>query len=56
MLHLLTNITPVPLHQPIIGSVRRLNATVTPELEEIIVKAMEHDPDKRFQSAGEMDS
>ena len=54
LLHLLTNITPVPLHQPIIGSVRRLNATVTPELEEIIVKAMEHDPDKRFQSAGEM--
>jgi tRNA A-37 threonylcarbamoyl transferase component Bud32 len=54
LLHLLTNMTPVPLHQPAVGSVRRLNATVSPELEAVIIKAMEHDPDKRFKTAEAM--
>lgn len=54
LLHLLTNMTPVPLHQPTVGSIRRLNATVSPELEAVIIKAMEHEPDKRFKTAEAM--
>lgn len=54
LLHLLTNITPVPLHQPTVGSIRRLNVTVSSDLEQVIIKAMEHDPDKRFQTANDM--
>lgn len=51
LLHLLTNITPIPLHQPTPGSIRRLNPTVSTELENIIIKCMEHDPDQRYQTA-----
>lgn len=54
LLHLLTNITPVPLHQPTVGSIRRLNVTVNSDLEHVIIKAMEHDPDKRYQTANDM--
>ena len=51
LLHLLTNITPIPLHQPTIGSIRRLNPTVNADLEAIVIRCMDHDPDKRYQSA-----
>ena len=49
-----TNITPVPLHQPTVGSIKRLNVTVSSELELVIIRAMEHDPDRRYQTAAEM--
>lgn len=51
LLHLLTNITPIPLHQPTVGSIRRLNPTVNADLEAIVIRCMDHDPDKRYQSA-----
>ncbi len=54
LLHLLTNITPVPLHQPTVGSIKRLNVTVSSELELVIIRAMEQDPAKRYQTADQM--
>ena len=36
------------------GAPRKLNPKLTPVLEEIILHAMERDPKRRYQSAGEM--
>jgi eukaryotic-like serine/threonine-protein kinase len=55
LLHLLTNLPPVPLQTPTPGAIRRLNPSVDDETEQAIIKAMALDPKQRFQSAAEME-
>ena len=50
LLHMLTNLPPVPLQTPKDGSLIRHNQSVTPEMEQVIIKAMAMDRDKRFQT------
>jgi len=38
----------------IVPPVRQINPEVTPGLEKVVAKALQRDPEKRFQSAGEM--
>ncbi len=54
MYHLLTNEEPTPLDTPPIGSLRGRNAAISQRAEEIIIKAMQLDPNRRFQSASAM--
>lgn len=54
MLHLLTNLPPVPLQPPRPGSIIMLNPTADTALEQIIIKGMALRPEDRFQTAGEM--
>src|SRR3989449_1281036 len=50
---LATRLADAILHQPPV-SPRALNARVSPELERIILKCLDKDPDNRYQSAKEM--
>src|SRR5216110_3538718 len=63
MYHLLTNYEPDPIQTPATGSVLaknprlltvRVNNTVVCPIEQVIIKAMQQDPAKRFQSADAM--
>src|SRR5579885_1648466 len=54
MFHLLTNEEPTPLDTPPPGSLRARNPGISPRLEEIVIKAMQLDPNRRFQSAQAM--
>jgi len=49
--HLLTGIEPLPFK---FQSLRNINPSVSPELECIVMKALEDNPDDRFSSASEM--
>lgn len=51
MHHLLTGIEPLPFKfEPL----RDINPSVSPELEYIVMKALEENPEDRFSSASEM--
>src|SRR5260221_647195 len=50
--HLLTNHEPTPMETPAPGSLRRLNPALSESTERVIVRAMQIDPARRFQSAG----
>jgi tetratricopeptide (TPR) repeat protein len=50
--HLLTNHEPTPMETPAPGSLRRLNPALSEGTERVIVRAMQIDPARRFQSAG----
>jgi tetratricopeptide (TPR) repeat protein len=52
--HLLTNHEPVPMETPAPGGPRRLNPTVSEATERAVIRAMQVDPARRFQSAAEM--
>jgi len=54
MYHLLTNEEPTPLDTPVAGSIHRLNPQLSQGVEEIVIKAMQLDPNRRFQSATAM--
>ncbi len=54
MFHLLTNEEPTPLDPPPPGTLRARNPAISQRVEEIIIKAMELDPNRRFQSASAM--
>jgi serine/threonine protein kinase/tetratricopeptide (TPR) repeat protein len=54
MFHLLTNEEPTPLDTPPPGSMRARQGTISPRVEEIVIKAMQLDPNRRFQSASAM--
>ncbi len=54
--HLLTNLGPVPLRTPEVGSIRQHNPSVKPQTEQVIIKAMQQDRSKRFASAREMEA
>lgn len=54
--HLLTNHEPKPLETPAPGSLRRLQPAISEATERAIIKAMQLDPAKRYQSAAQMRS
>src|SRR5262249_55081869 len=52
--HLLTNHEPTPMETPAPGSLRRYMPTLDAATEALVLRAMELDPERRFQSAGEL--
>jgi serine/threonine-protein kinase len=54
--HLLTNLGPVPLRTPEPGSIMQHNPSVKPQTEQVIIRAMQQDRDKRFANAAEMEA
>ncbi|HEY7974418.1 MAG TPA: serine/threonine-protein kinase, partial [Ktedonobacterales bacterium] len=54
MCHALTGREPQPLEAPASGALLHWNHALTPQTEAIVVRAMQLDPAKRFQSAREM--
>lgn len=50
LLHLLTNMPPIPLQTPAPGSIRKMNQSVDAQTEQVIIKAMELNQADRFQS------
>jgi tetratricopeptide (TPR) repeat protein len=54
MFHLLTNEEPTPLDTPLPGSLRGRNPNISQRVEDIIIKSMQLDPNRRFQSAAAM--
>jgi serine/threonine protein kinase len=55
LLHVLTNMPPVPLQTPQPGLITRLNGTVDAQTEAAIIKAMSLDRTKRFASCSELE-
>ncbi|MFL5803984.1 MAG: protein kinase domain-containing protein [Roseiflexaceae bacterium] len=55
LLHLMTNMPPIPLQTPPPGSIRKLNPSVDPQTERVIIKAMALDPNQRYKSAAEFE-
>jgi len=55
LLHLLTNLPPIPLQTPTEGSIRKLNPSVDARTEKAIIKAMSLDAAGRFRSALEFE-
>jgi tetratricopeptide (TPR) repeat protein len=52
--HLLTNREPVPMETPYPGALRRLNSALSEATEGVVVRAMQLDPLRRYQTATEM--
>jgi hypothetical protein len=55
LLHLLTNLPPVPLQTPQPGDIRKHNPSVDTDTEKVIIKAMSLDRNKRYASCAEME-
>lgn len=55
LLHLLTNLPPIPLQTPSPGSIRKLNPSVDAQTEQVIIKAMALDPNARYRDAAEFE-
>ncbi|HMO57029.1 MAG TPA: protein kinase [Roseiflexaceae bacterium] len=55
LLHLLTNLPPIPLHTPTEGSIRSLNPSVDPATEQVIIRAMHQVPEQRYTDAQTME-
>ncbi len=55
LLHLLTAMPPVPLQPPRRGEITRINRSVAPETEAIIIRAMSLERDQRFASCAELE-
>jgi hypothetical protein len=55
LLHLLTNMPPIPLQTPAPGSIRKLNLSVDEQTERVIITAMAADQNARFQTAAELE-
>ncbi len=51
MFHLLTNSEPTPMETPAPGTLRRYQRTISEATESIVIRAMQLDPARRFQSA-----
>jgi tetratricopeptide (TPR) repeat protein len=54
MYHLLTNREPSPMETPMPGALRRLQPAISEAAERIVIRAMQLDPARRFQSAAEL--
>src|SRR5438093_5409915 len=55
LLHLLTNMPPIPLQTPSAASIRKLNPSVDSQTERVIMKAMALDPGLRYRNAAEFE-
>jgi serine/threonine protein kinase len=55
LLHLLTNMPPIPLQTPAPASIQKLNPSVDDQTEKVLIRAMALDPKARFQSAAEFE-
>jgi serine/threonine protein kinase len=55
LLHLLTNLPPVPLQAPAPGSISRINQSVGQNTEQVIIKSMALNRDERYNSSAEME-
>lgn len=55
LLHLLTNMPPIPLQTPAPGSIRKINPSVDAQTEQVIIKAMTLEQAGRFQSMAEFE-
>jgi eukaryotic-like serine/threonine-protein kinase len=55
LLHLATRLPPIPLQTPAPGSVHKMNPSVDARTEQVIIRAMESEPNSRFQSAQQME-
>src|SRR5215207_3851977 len=55
LLHLLTNMPPIPLQTPSPGGIRKFNLSVDQQTEDVIIKAMAADQAARFQTAAEFE-
>jgi serine/threonine protein kinase len=55
LLHLLTNMPPIPLQTPAPGSIRKMNPSVDAQTEQVLIKAMALDPNQRHKSAAEFE-
>lgn len=55
LLHLLTNMPPIPLQTPAPGSIRKMNSSVDPQTEKVIIRAMALDPAARYRDAAEFE-
>ncbi|RRR73106.1 MAG: FHA domain-containing protein [Candidatus Viridilinea halotolerans] len=55
LLHLLTNLPPVPLQTPHAGSLSKLNPSVDARTEAVIIRAMDLSREQRFSSCAEME-
>lgn len=55
LLHLLCNMPPVPLQTPPPGTICKINPSVDSRTEQVIIKAMSLDREKRYQSCAEME-
>ena len=54
--HLLTNLGPVPLRTPEVGSIQQHNPSVKPRTEQVIIRAMQQERERRFANATEMEA
>jgi serine/threonine protein kinase len=55
LLHMLTNLPPVPLQTPQPGSISKMNPSVDAQTEAVVVKAMDLVREKRFADCAEME-
>lgn len=55
LLHLLTNLPPVPLQTPMPGTIRKFNPSVDAHTEATIIKAMNLQREQRFASCADME-
>jgi hypothetical protein len=55
LLHLLTNMPPIPLQTPAPGSIRKLNPSVDDQTESVIIRAMTADQAARYQTTAEFE-
>jgi serine/threonine protein kinase len=55
LLHLLTNMPPIPLHTPTEGSINKLNPSVDKKTERVVIKAMQERQDLRYQTMAEFE-
>jgi tRNA A-37 threonylcarbamoyl transferase component Bud32 len=56
LLHLLTNLPPVPLQTPQPGAIRKFNPSVDAQTEAVIIRAMDLSREKRFSSCAEFEA
>lgn len=55
LLHLLTNLPPVPLQTPQPGAIQKLNPSVDARMEALIIRSMDLNRERRFASCAEME-
>jgi serine/threonine protein kinase len=55
LLHLLTNMPPIPLQTPPVGSIRKVNPSVDADTEQVIIRAMAIDPSARYASMADFE-